>query len=139
MLSVPIVFLIPVKGGNPCHFLIAQTEIKDGDVFLDVVGIARTGNSHHAALQMPAEDDLYHRLAVLGRDGRQYRVAQQFALMSASAKRIPCFHDNAEIVQVFHHFGILIIRMHLILHQYRFDVYLRQEFIDFFHVIARHA
>ena len=114
-------FLVPVEGGNPCHFLIGETEIEDGDVLLDVVGIARTGNGHHAALQMPAEDDLHHRLAVPGGNVRQHRVAQQFALMPPPAKRIPRLDDNAETMQVFHHFGVLIIRMHLVLNQHGLD------------------
>lgn len=40
LLSIPIVFFTPVKCVNPIHFLICQFKIKDGDILLDVVGIA---------------------------------------------------------------------------------------------------
>ena len=55
---IPVMFLTPVERVDGCHLFIRQLEVEYGNVLLDVVGIARTGNDHDAFLQIPAQDDL---------------------------------------------------------------------------------
>ena len=86
---------------------------------------------------MPSENDLHYRFVVLGGNFRQYGVTQQFLLTSATSERIPCLYDDAEVMEMFHYFRILIIGMNLVLNQYRFDIYIRQKFIDFLDIVAR--
>lgn len=57
---IPVMFLVPVESRYLRHLVIGQREVEYGDILLYVVRIARTGDSHHAPLQMPAEYDLHH-------------------------------------------------------------------------------
>ena len=51
--------LITVQCRYICHFLIRQHEIKYVDILSDMGRIAATRNGHHAALIVPAQDDLH--------------------------------------------------------------------------------
>ena len=52
-------FLVAVEGGDIRHFLVSQHEIKYVDIFSDMGRIAATWDGHHAALIVPAQDDLH--------------------------------------------------------------------------------
>ena len=132
---IPVVLLVPVECGDSSHFAIGQREVENRDVLPDMVGIARTGDSDHTPLQVPSENHLHYRFVVFGCNFRQYRVTQKFLLMSATSERIPCFDKNAEVMEMFHYFRVLIIGMNLVLNQHRFDVHFRQKFIDFLDIV----
>lgn len=128
--------LVSIERGYLCHFIIGQRKVENRDILLDMVGIARTGNDDHAPLQVPSEDDLRYRLVVSGCDFGQHRVAQQLLLMSAPAEGILCFDDDAEVMEVFYYLRVLIIRVNLILNQYRPDVHFRQKFVNLFDIVT---
>ena len=44
----------PVEGTYPCHFLLSQAEMVYLCIFPDMIGITRTGDDHHALLQIPS-------------------------------------------------------------------------------------
>ena len=62
--SIPVVLFVPVQRGNFAHLVLAQLEIKDGDILPDMLGIAGAWNDSHASLQIPAEDHLHQGLAM---------------------------------------------------------------------------
>ena len=53
-LLIPIMFFAPVKGIDPCHFILGQAEMVNFRIFPDMVGITGTGDDHHALLQIPS-------------------------------------------------------------------------------------
>ena len=53
-----IKFSSSVESSSSFHLFVRQRKVKDGDVFADMVGIGRAGNSDDAALQIPAQDHL---------------------------------------------------------------------------------
>ena len=58
LFSVPVVLFAAIQRGDLLHFLLCQLKAKQIQVLPDVIRVRGTGNHHHAALQIPAEDDL---------------------------------------------------------------------------------
>ena len=59
--------------------------------------------------------------------------------MPSSTEWIPCLYDDTEVMKMFYHFRVLIIRMNLVLYQHRFDVHLRQKLVNLLDIVARYA
>ena len=79
----------------------------------------RFGNGHDAALQVPTQNDLRNRLAVLRADLCKNGLDEQSA--SALAEWRPCFMDDTVLVHPFVCGFLLIVRMRLHLIDHRFD------------------
>ena len=112
-----IKFSSSVESSNSFHLFVRQRKVKDGDVFADMVGIGRSGNSDDAALQIPAQDHLHCGTVVRFGCFNDCGIAQNLARMPSAAERIPRLHDNAQIVHIRHDFPFLTVDMDFVLRE----------------------
>ena len=73
-----------IHSGNDLHILLIQFKIPDVHVFPDAFGMDGFGDHHHAALDMPAEDDLRYAFPMLRANGGENFVLKIFFCPSAS-------------------------------------------------------
>ena len=78
-----------VESAHLLHLFVAQLEVEDLDVLLDVGGIGGTGDYREALLDMPADNDLCSCLAVSLGNTVDDGVAQYFAFRITSTEGEP--------------------------------------------------
>lgn len=66
--------LAVVQSVDFCHLILGQSKIKDIKIILDMLGIRGLGEDNVARLDVPAEDDLHIRLAILLGQFGEYRL-----------------------------------------------------------------
>ena len=88
--SIPIVLFAPIQGIDTVHFSLRQFKAESVQIFTDVIGIAGTGDDHHALLQIPTQDHLSGGHAMIRGNCRDRLIAQHFPRVAPSAEGIPC-------------------------------------------------
>ena len=102
----------------------------------DMGGITGAWDCDHIPLPVPAQDHLHDRLAVSPCNIGKYRILEQFSLKAAPSERVPRLHDDIILENEVNDLRVLVIRMNLILHQDRLDVYPGQELGQFLDIEA---
>ena len=116
---VPIVLFVPVKGVDLRHFRIGQLEAVQFGVLLDMIGIAGTGDDHHALLEIPAKNYLGGGYPVgLGNAG-DHLISQQLRRMATAPQGIPALDHDPKVLDIGDHIILLIVGVDFILNQSR--------------------
>jgi len=97
-----------------------------------MIRIGGSGDRNESGLQMPAENDLGSSFSMGICDLKNRLISEMLFGMSAPAKRISAFDDNAVWLHIFLQFSVLVIQMVLVLNHSRHNDRKGQYFIDLF-------
>ena len=108
--------MVALQGVDALHLVGGELEVEDVVVLGDMGGIAATGNSDSAALEVPAQKYLIRGLSVsLSNRGDDLVLRERLDACAAAAEGEPSLEHGAEFGNMRLHRTALVVGMRLVL------------------------